>query len=142
MAIEWNNVTWYSKMLAIVVYVITFGVAFMLGAQYQQFAYEKEHIKSILESRINPEAPITGWACPDETRTCPDGSVVVRSGPNCAFAVCPEANDMHPPEATLPSGPSESYPPVACTMDAKICPDGSAVGRVAPNCEFAPCPGY
>ncbi len=31
-------------------------------------------------------------------------------------------------------------PPVACTMDAKICPDGSAVGRVAPNCDFAPCP--
>lgn len=30
---------------------------------------------------------------------------------------------------------------VACTMDAKICPDGSAVGRVAPNCEFAACPG-
>ncbi|MFH1257299.1 MAG: DUF333 domain-containing protein [Candidatus Micrarchaeota archaeon] len=31
--------------------------------------------------------------------------------------------------------------PVACTMDAKICPDGSAVGRVAPDCEFEPCPG-
>src|SRR3989344_6628216 len=30
--------------------------------------------------------------------------------------------------------------PVACTMDAKICPDGSSVGRTAPNCEFAPCP--
>lgn len=29
---------------------------------------------------------------------------------------------------------------VACTMDAKVCPDGSAVGRVGPNCEFAPCP--
>lgn len=29
----------------------------------------------------------------------------------------------------------------ACTMDAKACPDGSYVGRVAPNCEFAPCPG-
>ena len=28
----------------------------------------------------------------------------------------------------------------ACTMDAKICPDGSAVGRTGPNCEFAPCP--
>lgn len=26
------------------------------------------------------------------------------------------------------------------TLDAKICPDGSAVGRVLPNCEFAPCP--
>ncbi|MFH1990253.1 MAG: tryptophan-rich sensory protein [Patescibacteria group bacterium] len=30
--------------------------------------------------------------------------------------------------------------PVACTMDAKLCPDGSYVERVAPNCEFAPCP--
>ena len=28
---------------------------------------------------------------------------------------------------------------VACTMDAKICPDGSAVGRISPDCEFAPC---
>jgi len=28
----------------------------------------------------------------------------------------------------------------ACTMDAKICPDGSAVSRVGPSCEFAPCP--
>ncbi|MFA6227108.1 MAG: hypothetical protein WC631_01330 [Candidatus Paceibacterota bacterium] len=31
-------------------------------------------------------------------------------------------------------------PPVACTMEAKICPDGSAVGRIGPKCEFAPCP--
>ena len=30
---------------------------------------------------------------------------------------------------------------IACTLDAKICPDGSAVGRVGPNCEFAACPG-
>jgi len=29
---------------------------------------------------------------------------------------------------------------VVCTMEAKICPDGSAVGRIAPNCEFAECP--
>ncbi|MGV8086728.1 MAG: DUF333 domain-containing protein [Candidatus Woesearchaeota archaeon] len=29
---------------------------------------------------------------------------------------------------------------VACTMDAKICSDGSAVGRTGPNCEFSPCP--
>ncbi len=30
--------------------------------------------------------------------------------------------------------------PQACTEEAKICPDGSAVGRTEPNCEFAPCP--
>lgn len=28
----------------------------------------------------------------------------------------------------------------ACTMDAKVCPDGSSVSRTGPNCEFAPCP--
>ncbi|HLP43786.1 MAG TPA: hypothetical protein VK145_00735 [Candidatus Nanoarchaeia archaeon] len=36
---------------------------------------------------------------------------------------------------------SNSSEPVACTLDAKICPDGSAVGRTGPNCEFAMCPG-
>lgn len=30
---------------------------------------------------------------------------------------------------------------VACTMDAKMCPDGSYVGRGGPKCEFAACPG-
>ncbi len=30
---------------------------------------------------------------------------------------------------------------VACTMEAKLCPDGTAVGRTGPSCEFAACPG-
>ena len=30
--------------------------------------------------------------------------------------------------------------PVACTQEAKLCPDGSYVGRTGPNCEFALCP--
>lgn len=29
---------------------------------------------------------------------------------------------------------------VFCTQDAKLCPDGSYVGRIAPDCEFAACP--
>lgn len=29
---------------------------------------------------------------------------------------------------------------VACTMEAKQCPDGSYVGRSGPKCEFDPCP--
>ena len=29
---------------------------------------------------------------------------------------------------------------VFCTEDVKTCPDGSFVSRVAPSCEFAPCP--
>jgi len=40
----------------------------------------------------------------------------------------------------LISGCIQQNIPVACTEEAKICPDGSAVGRVLPDCEFAPCP--
>ncbi len=29
---------------------------------------------------------------------------------------------------------------VACTQEAKICPDGSAVGRSGDDCAFATCP--
>lgn len=35
---------------------------------------------------------------------------------------------------------SRDVQPIACTMEAKLCPDGSAVGRTGPNCEFAACP--
>lgn len=28
---------------------------------------------------------------------------------------------------------------IACTQEAKQCPDGSYVGRIAPDCNFAPC---
>src|SRR3989338_6171267 len=30
--------------------------------------------------------------------------------------------------------------PKACTQEAKLCHDGSYVGRTGPNCEFALCP--
>jgi hypothetical protein len=36
--------------------------------------------------------------------------------------------------------PSPVVTNAVCTLEAKICPDGSAVGRVGPNCEFAECP--
>lgn len=38
------------------------------------------------------------------------------------------------PPATAPGGVQ------ACTLEAKLCPDGSSVGRTGPNCEFAQCP--
>ena len=44
------------------------------------------------------------------------------------------------PTSTTDSGLSPERP-VACTKEAKICPDGSGVGRTGPNCEFAACPG-
>lgn len=40
-----------------------------------------------------------------------------------------------------PDTSTEGAEPVACPLDAKICADGSSVGRTGPNCEFAACPG-
>jgi hypothetical protein len=36
---------------------------------------------------------------------------------------------------------TDTCEPTECTADARLCPDGSAVGREGPDCEFAPCPG-
>lgn len=36
---------------------------------------------------------------------------------------------------------SNAAEPVFCTQEAKLCPDGSYVGRTGPNCEFTLCPG-
>jgi hypothetical protein len=35
MKIEWNRVTWYSKLLAVVIFVGTFLLAFKLGMAYE-----------------------------------------------------------------------------------------------------------
>ena len=55
----------------------------------------------------------------------------------------PPLEETQPAPSQRPSDslsePTEE--PVFCTMDAKLCPDGSSVGRQPPNCEFAPCPG-
>ncbi len=44
----------------------------------------------------------------------------------------------------LPIGTTTPNPipsPIACTLEAKLCPDGKTyVGRTGPNCEFAKCP--
>jgi hypothetical protein len=43
-------------------------------------------------------------------------------------------NTMEHPHATLPGAAA------ACTDEAKLCPDGTGVGRTGPDCAFAPCP--
>jgi len=57
------------------------------------------------------------------------------------IVVSPDEENVHgmpPAAAPLPLPPTD---PVACTMDAKECPDGSYVGRTSPDCAFAACPG-
>jgi putative hemolysin len=59
---------------------------------------------------------------PPSPEFCKEGRVVSRTD-DCGCTMPPECQ------------------PVYCTEDAKQCPDGSAVGRIPPNCEFAKCPG-
>lgn len=40
MHIEWNKVTWYSKFLAVALFVGTFWIAFCLGIKYEKASYE------------------------------------------------------------------------------------------------------
>lgn len=42
--------------------------------------------------------------------------------------------------ALVPKNVNVNNRQTACTNEAKICPDGSAVGRTGPDCAFAPCP--
>jgi len=39
-----------------------------------------------------------------------------------------------------PIVPGRDGETIVCSSDAKLCPDGSYVGRVGPRCEFAKCP--
>ncbi len=44
------------------------------------------------------------------------------------------------PKKTVTNSNTADTNEVACIMDAKVCPDGSSVGRVPPKCGFAACP--
>jgi hypothetical protein len=69
--------------------------------------------------------------CTTSLCNCPDGYVQAGDvcNPKCYYST---------PKCLMPSIQCTSEK--ACTAEAKLCPDGSAVGRTGPNCEFAPCP--
>lgn len=77
-----------------------------------------------------PPCEETAAGCPEET----EGTAPVEEVASPEQSGSDVGMEMPIPDA----GDTDEM--VACTMDAKQCPDGSYVGRVAPNCEFAACP--
>jgi hypothetical protein len=70
---------------------------------------------------------------------CSIGSTIKFCGGIAAIA-CPSGLECKL-DGTYPDAGGHCVPPQkVCTMDAKQCPDGSYVSRVAPSCEFAACP--
>ncbi|MFA5994036.1 MAG: hypothetical protein WC823_03695 [Parcubacteria group bacterium] len=55
-------------------------------------------------------------------------------------AIAPTIEKKQPPITKKVPDINNDMPMRACTEEAKICPDGSAVARTGENCEFAPCP--
>jgi hypothetical protein len=72
---------------------------------------------------------ILRFSSSEDTWLCQNGVWVKHGNPsqNQPTTVCPN------------SKPTDNNQ-VACTMEAKLCPDGSSVGRSGPKCEFLPCP--
>lgn len=66
------------------------------------------------------------------------GSLILRKDNPSGLPQNDDALEI-PVEIAGITGTVKPLPP-ACTQEAKLCPDGSAVGRTGPNCEFAPCP--
>ncbi len=78
-----------------------------------------------------PATPILGGETTNGTNTTTSSNITV----NDTDYDLPE--DPIPPVITTNTTTGDV---VACTMDVKLCADGSYVGRIAPNCSFAPCP--
>jgi hypothetical protein len=62
MNIQWNHVTWYSKLLAVIVVLIAFAGGFYFGTRDTE-------IKDLFPKN-------EGVACTMEAKICPDGSYV------------------------------------------------------------------
>ncbi|HRY52697.1 MAG TPA: MliC family protein [Candidatus Portnoybacteria bacterium] len=45
MKIQWNQITWYSKLTAVVVFLIVFALGFWLGYQYYQVREASQNVK-------------------------------------------------------------------------------------------------
>ena len=81
-----NTVTSFSKITALVLFVILPIAAFYLGVSYQAKP-DKPFLQEI--TVLKPIQKPNQKACTMEAKQCTDGSYVGRSGPNCEFAKCP-----------------------------------------------------
>ncbi len=61
MKIEWNKVTWYSKFIAIALFLFVFALAFWLGVEYRGVKNEVDEIKISNVSQPIPEKTSTTY---------------------------------------------------------------------------------
>jgi peptidoglycan hydrolase-like protein with peptidoglycan-binding domain len=80
-------------------------------------------------------------ACTMEARFCPDGTMMSRTD-TCEWLPCRGSSTEVSSRGINPSNtwPPIKIRPVACTMEARYCPDGTMMSRTD-TCEWLPCRG-
>jgi hypothetical protein len=135
-----TTVTPLSKTLAAILFITLPFVGFYLGMQYERGI----HPQGTEQPSVFEKLTCRKW----ET-VCDPNSLTDAGGCN-AIRICvdhlttPTIPDPIDPTSIPTQTPLRSVPKdegIACTQEAKTCPDGSYVGRQGPRCEFAPCPG-
>jgi len=86
---------------------------------------------------------VTGYGIEGGFSACTQAAPTIESDELTAFVK--QLRSVHPRPGTTaylvaPTANCDADDQVACTQEAKSCPDGSYVGRQPPTCEFAPCP--
>lgn len=88
---------------------------------------------------------------PEELPVLGDNGKVIDSFDDCVVAgypviesypaKCRAKGVLFSQKITAGTTTTQSGDSILCTADAKVCPNGSAVGRTGPDCVFAVCPG-
>lgn len=111
----------------IIIASIILLIAFWLGIRQQVFVSDEQFLKSMIPHHAGAilmceEAPLHNL----EIREL------------CQNIIKSQKEEIDQMKRLLGKNGQEQG--VACTLEARICPDGSAVGRMPPSCEFDPCP--
>lgn len=126
----------------IVLLILLAGMLILRGDEDNWICGERGWVK-----HGNPDAQMPTEQCGEivcnnfDVQKCPGNCVVCPPCPECSSISC-QTKEFCAEMGIDKDWYNNTQKPeeVFCTMDAKICPDGSGVGRVGPNCEFAPCP--
>ncbi|KND47682.1 MAG: hypothetical protein AB201_01970 [Parcubacteria bacterium C7867-006] len=118
MNIEWNRVTWYSKLIAIIVFVSTFWLAFCFGVQYEKLMEFKrttpesevsipsigDVVLSVGQTKSLGEFKITLNSVPNDYR-CPVDVQCIQAG-----AINTNVTFVYGKEAVTKNMPSDEVP--------------------------------
>jgi hypothetical protein len=122
-------------------YCVTEVVEAAAGTMYTQYAYAfPKNGKTVILTFTIRKPQCANYPEPQKSDCLLDQSVFDPDGLIDRIAQTVVLTTPQTTSGTKATSTTNTSTPRACTMEAKLCPDGSYVGRTGPNCEFTPCP--